>query len=470
VVEVGAGLEAAVEASFARWLDVLGDLVRIPSISADAGRAADLARSADAVADVLTASGLEQVRVVTVDGTWPAVIGERTNRPDRPTVLLYAHHDVQPPGVVDRWRTDPFEPVRRGDRLFGRGSADDKAGVIAHAAAVAAWLEVEDELPCNVKVLVEGEEEIGSPHLATFLDEHLTELAADVLVLADAGNWAEGVPALTCSLRGLAGGDVTLRALAGPAHSGLAGGAAPDPAMALARLLATLTDEHGDVAIAGFADDVRPLTGGERARLRALPTDEQRWRHDFGLLPGVELTGDPDATLYERLWTRPAITVTGFDSHPIEGSSNQIVAQASARLSVRLAPGQDPARANQLLAEHLRTHTPWGLSVDFVPADAAPAWACEPVGPAFDAADRALRAAFGTDVVHMGVGGSIPFVGPFAEAFGGIPALLLGPADPTSAIHGENESVHLGDLQRLAVAEAFLLAEIADLGPVVPPR
>jgi acetylornithine deacetylase/succinyl-diaminopimelate desuccinylase-like protein len=377
------------------------------------------------------------------------------------TVLLYAHHDVQPPGYEDRWESDPFEPVARDGRLYGRGTADDKAGAVAHGAMIKAWLDTTGALPCNVKVLVEGEEEIGSPHLAAFLGEYADDLAADVLLLADAGNWSVGVPGLTYSLRGLAGGDVTLTALDSPLHSGMAGGAVPDPTMALAALLTSLVDEHGDVAIDGFWDDVRPASDAERARLAALPVDEDRLRAAWGLLPGVELAGDPSVTVYERLWHRPAITVLGIDTHPIDGSSNQIVATAAARISLRVAPGQDPERLNRLLAGHVATHVPWGIDARFDAREATPAWSCEPEGPAFDAARRALTQGFGREPVLMGVGGGIPFVGPFATAYRGIPVLMLGPADPHSRIHGEDESLHLDDWRKLIVSEALLLEELA---------
>ena len=230
----------------------LEDLVRIPSISADPDRVRDVQRSADATAALLEGSGLEQVRLASVEDCPPAVIGERHRVPGAPTVLLYAHHDVQPPGFTDRWTSDPFEPVERDGRLYGRGSADDKAGAVAHAAAVRAWLDAAGELPCNVTVFIEGEEEIGSPRLDAFLARYVDELAADVLLLADAGNWSVGVPGLTCSLRGLAGGTLRLRALDGPVHSGMAGGVVPDPALALARLLGSLVDERGDVAVDGL--------------------------------------------------------------------------------------------------------------------------------------------------------------------------------------------------------------------------
>jgi acetylornithine deacetylase/succinyl-diaminopimelate desuccinylase-like protein len=312
-----------------------------------------------------------------------------------------------------------------------------------------------------VRVLIEGEEEIGSPTLHAFLSAHIDELRSDVLVLADAGNWKVGVPGLTYSLRGLAAADIELRALDGPVHSGMAGGAIPDPVMALARLLASLVDEHGDLAIDGLWDDVETPAERERAPITGLDDDPAGFANALGVRPGVEMVGAPDLTLHERLWFRPSLTVIGIDGHPIKGSSNQIVARASARLSLRLAPGQEPERVLTQLRAHIEQHVPWGLELRFRSLEGAPAWQTDPNGPAFDAARRALRAGFGTEPVVMGVGGSIPFVGPFADAFGGIPALLLGPADPRSRIHGENESLHLDDWRKLIAAEIHLLAELA---------
>jgi acetylornithine deacetylase/succinyl-diaminopimelate desuccinylase-like protein len=459
-------IRAAVDAGVADARDALEALVRIPSISADPDHSGDVQRSADATASYLEACGLEGVRQATVPGCPPAVIAEWMHAPARPgapapTVLVYAHHDVQPAGYEDRWQSTPFEPVERAGRLYGRGTADDKAGAVAHGAMVKAWLDTTGGLPCNVKVLVEGEEEVGSPHLAAFLAEHADELAADVLVLADAGNWSVGTPGLTYSLRGLASADVTLTELESPLHSGMAGGAVPDPTLALARLLSSMVDDHGDVAIDGFWDDVGALAPTERARLAALPVDEERLRDAWGMLEGVELVGDPAVSVYERLWHRPALTVLGVDTHPIEGSANQIVARAAARLSFRIAPGQDPHRLNALVAHHVATRVPWGIHATVEPDDELPGWSCEPDGPAFAAAERALTAGFGTAPVQMGVGGTIPFVGPFAAAYPGIPVLMLGPADPRSRIHGEDESLHLDDWRSLIRSEALLLGELA---------
>ena len=226
-----------------------------------------------------------------------------------------------------------------------------------------------------------------------------------------------------------------------------------------------MVDEHGDIAIDGFWDDVREPSARERERLAALPVHEDRLRAAWDVCDGVELVGDPSVSVYERMWHRPALTVLGFDSHPIEGSSNQIVASASARLSIRVAPGQDPKRCLELLRRHVEANVPWGLPVTFEPDDCVPAWSCEPEGWAFEAAERALATGFGKEPVLMGVGGTIPFVGPFVEVFGGIPALLLGPADPHSRIHGEDESLHLDDWRKLMKSEAHLLAELAAVSP-----
>lgn len=454
-------ITAAIEKGFDDARESLEHLARVPSISADANHVADVKRSAQLTASYLTECGLENVRQATAADCPPAVIGEWLHAEGAPTILLYAHHDVQPPGFVERWTSDPFEPVERDGRLYGRGTADDKAGAVAHGAMIKAWLDTKGALPCNVKVFVEGEEEIGSPRLAAFLEKYADELKADVLLLADAGNWKVGTPGLTYSLRGLVGADVTVKALRGPVHSGMAGGPVPDPVTALARMLSSLVDIRGDIAIDGFWDDVQALSEVERDRLAALPIDTDRLRDAWGVLPSVELTGEPSTSIYERLWFRPALSVIGFDSHPIEGSSNQIVAEASARLSIRIVRGQDPDRLLRCLHEHLESRVPWGLEFSFRADESVPAWSCTPEGWAFDAATRALKAGFGTEPVLMGVGGTIPFVKPFAEAFGGIPCLLLGPSDPESAIHGEDESLHLGDWRSLMVSEALLLSELA---------
>jgi acetylornithine deacetylase/succinyl-diaminopimelate desuccinylase-like protein len=451
-----------IDAKLPRHRATLDSLIRIPSVSAAGFPALEVRRSAEAAAQMLEEVGLANVRLLQVNDSHPYVAAEWLAAGEAPTVLLYAHHDVQPPGRRERWSDDPFEPVERAGRLYGRGSADDKAGAVMHAAAVDGWLGVGGGLPCNVKVLIEGEEEIGSGNLATFLERYGQALRADVIVLADAGNWAVGQPALTYMLRGLADIVVHVRALRAPQHSGVFGGVLPDSVIALSKMLATLLDERGMLAVPGLCDDVRLPSAAERERVAKLPFEETTFRRNAGLLGAARLTGDPNRAVLERLWMQPALTVLGVDAHPIAGSSNQVLAEASARISLRLAPGQDPKRCQRVLADHLKSVAPWGVEVEVdLGRESAPAWVCEPKGPAFAAAEAALTQAFGATPVYMGVGGSIPFVGPFAAAFGGAPALLTGPADPTSRIHSEDESLHLGDWHRHCRAEALLLAEIA---------
>ena len=461
------------------WLE---DLVRIPSISDLPAHADDCRRSAEATADLLRTAGLDEVRLLEVDDAHPYVTGAWLGAgPDAPTVLLYAHHDVQPTANPERWSSPPFEPTERDGRLYGRGTADDKAGVLAHVAAIRAWMTARGQLPVNVKVIIEGEEEIGSPHLGEFLAAHAEELSADVIVLTDLVNWKVGWPSLTWALRGMAEVYVTVRALERPVHSGMWGGAVPDALTGLVQLLATLHDEHGEVAVAGLDDDVRPLTAEERARMAELDDDPDGMRAEVGMLDGVRFVGDgsgagadageaagagADAghgspSLLERIWFRPTITPVGIDAPPTAEASNTLLARADAKLSLRLAPGQDPDRVLGVVADHLRTHAPLGMEVDVRFGYANAAWVTEPGGPAWEAAEAAMTAAYGRSPAALGCGGSIPFAEPFSDAFGGAPCLLVGVEDPATNAHGEDESLHLTDFARTCLTEAFLLDELA---------
>jgi acetylornithine deacetylase/succinyl-diaminopimelate desuccinylase-like protein len=454
----------AVRAGLARARNELEALTAIPSVGADPAHAPDVRRSAVLCAQILAGYGLENVAVLELPDAAPAVYADWLHAPNgAPTVLLYAHHDVQPPGIIENWTSDPFVAVERDGRLYGRGTSDDKAGAIAHAAAVGAWLRATGGVPCNVRVLIEGEEEVGSPNLERFLAAHSEQLASDVFVLADAGQWDVGEPGITASLRGLLTVDVELHGLRSPLHSGIHGGVVPDPAMELARLVSSMTDASGDIAIEGFANDVRALTPSEQERIAALPNDAGRFLAQVDALPGVQPAGSAEYTIHERLWSRPSLTIIGFDSHPIAGSSNQIVARARARCSFRLAPGQDPQRCAETVIAHVRSREPLGLHTTVTVLESTPAWSTETDAPAFRACERALLAGFGREAVVIGTGGSIPFVGPFAQIFGGIPALLIGPEDPYTRAHGEDESLHLDDWRKLIESEAHLLSELAAL-------
>jgi cysteinylglycine-S-conjugate dipeptidase len=452
------------------WLE---DLVRIRSISAQPEHAEDCRRSAEVTADLLRRAGLEEVRLLEVTGAHPYVTGSWLGAgPDAPTVLLYAHHDVQPVGTAHRWASPPFEPTERDGRLYGRGAADDKAGVLAHVAAIRAWITARGELPINVKVIVEGEEEIGSPNLETFLATHGAGLHADVIVLTDLTNWKIGWPGLTYALRGMAEAIITVRSLAQPVHSGMWGGAVPDALTGTMRLLASLHDEHGALTVRGFADDVRPMSNAERRRLEALNADPDELRKEVRMLDGVGFVGDADHALLERLWMQPTITPIGMDVPSVAEASNTLLSEVRTKLSCRLAPGQDPERALGTLRDHLQAQAPWGLHVEIEFGERNAAWVTEPSGPAWEAAVDAMTAAYGREPAAMGCGGSIPFVQPFSDAFGGAPCLLVGVEDPASNAHGEDESLHLEDFTKACLTEAFLLAELARTtgGPHRPGR
>ena len=442
------------------WLE---DLVRIPSISALPDHADDVRASAERTAQLLRRAGLEDVELLEVDGAPPYVTGAWLHAgPDAPTVLLYAHHDVQPVGTADRWSSPPFEPTERDGRLYARGAADDKAGILAHVAAIRAWIETRGDLPLNVKVIVEGEEEVGSPHLHAALAAHGARLTADVIVLTDLTNWQVGWPGITYALRGMAAVTVTVRTLAQPVHSGMWGGAVPDALTAMSRLLASLHDDHGAIAVPGFCDDVRPLSDDERARLDELDADPAQFRADVRMLDGVRFVGDADRSLLERLWMQPSITPTGVDVPSVDQASNTLLAQITAKLSCRLAPGQDPDRALHALRDHLLTEAPFGAEVEVDLGERNAAFVMEPGGPAWDAAVAAMTAAYGRAPAAMGCGGSIPFVEPFSAAFGGAPCLLVGIEDPGSNAHGEDESLHLDDFAKACLTEALLLIELAE--------
>ncbi len=422
-------------------------LVRIPSVSADPARADDVRRSAEATAQLFRAEGFADTQILTAAGGAPAVVARKPAPAGAPTVLLYAHHDVQPVGDPADWDSEPFEPTERGDRLYGRGAADDKAGIAAHLAAIRAFGE---ELPVGVTLLIEGEEEVGSPTLEKFLAEHKHLLAADVIVIADSGNWDIGEPALTTSLRGLVDCFVEVRTLTHGVHSGMWGGAVPDALTAMMRLLATLHDDTGDVAVEG-------LVSGPAADVD-YPLD--RVRAEAGLVDGLELIGT--GSVVERLWTKPAIATIGLDATSTAQASNTLIPSVKAKLSVRLAPGDSSKRAMQCLEDHLRKHVPWGAQLTFTPGEFGEPTKIDATGPAYDAARAAFKEAWdGVEPVDMGVGGSIPFIAAFHEAFPDASVLVTGVEDPDTRAHGANEGLHLAEFERVCVAEALLLHNLS---------
>ena len=446
--QVAGGLDTAAIADRVRELmpQVRADLealTRIPSISLDAYDQAQVERSAEATAGLLRAEGLE-VEIVR-EGGRPAVIGHRAGPPGAPTVMLYAHPDVQPVGDEADWDSPPFEPTERDGRLYGRGAADDKAGVMAHIAALRAHA---GDLPVGVTVFVEGEEEIGSDSLPQILERHGEKLRADAIVLADSTNWAIGEPALTTTLRGMIRVVVTARTLDHGIHSGMFGGAVPDALMALVRVLASLHDDEGNLAVEG-------LRSGHAADLEF---SEERLRAESGLLDGVETIGSD--SLLSRMWTKPSATIIGIDAPSVGTASNTLTPSARAKVSVRLAADQDDLEAFELVKAHLLAQVPWGAQVEVELEERGLGFAADAQGPIYDEARAAFTDAWGVEPVDIGVGGSIPFVAAFAEKFPDAAILVTGVEDPDTRAHGANESLHLGEFEKVCIAEAILLARL----------
>lgn len=435
-------LSTAVDSQFDDMRAILEDLVRIPSVSAGGYPAAEVRRSAEHIAELLRTEGASDVRLLELEGAHPAVYGEVAGPEGSPTVLLYAHHDVQPPGPAEEWETSPFEPFERDGRLFGRGASDDKSGVVMHLATLRAFA---GSPPVTLKIFIEGEEEVGSAHLADFLAAHAELLRSDVIVIADAGLWRVGAPGLTTSLRGLAACVVEVRTARHAVHSGEFGGVFPEAISALARLLATLHDEQGNVAIAGLAESEAP----------DLDLTEEEIREIMGTPPGLEQIGT--GSLTTRLWFKPAISVLALDAPRVSEAINQLVPVASAKVSLRIPPGQDAGAALDALRTHLIDHAPWGVDVTVTGTEKGAAFQLAASGPAAEAWKSAMQEVWGVEPVEMGQGGSIPFVADFSQLFPDAEILLTGAGDPTSAIHAPNESQDLRELRNSILAQVLAI-------------
>lgn len=449
----------AVEAGFPAAVAALGRLVRIPSVAFPGFPDEPLGTSAEAVAELLRGTGVfatvQVVRAAVPGGGSgsPAVLARRPAAPGRPTVLLYAHHDVQPAGHEEDWSSPPFEPTLVGDRLHGRGASDDKAGVVTHVAAVtAAAAALGDALGVGIAVFVEGEEEAGSRSFAALLDEHVDTLAADVIVVADSDNVSTTVPALTSSLRGNVTATVEVATLGHASHSGMFGGAAPDAMLAAIVLLATLWDGDGAVAVDGLTRHA-PADGGPDGPSAA------QLQEDAALLTGVRPIGH--GTVGERLWYGPSLTVTGIDAPDVRNASNTLQPSVRVRLSLRVAPGQDAADAFEALRRHLEQHVPFGAHLTVDDVDLGQPFLVDQGGWAAAEARAALRDGWGAEPELTGVGGSIPFISMLTERFPDAQILITGVEDPDTRAHSPNESQHLGVLRRAITAEALLLARLS---------
>ncbi|WP_295827031.1 dipeptidase [uncultured Microbacterium sp.] len=449
-------VQKAADAGIPSALSDLGSLVRIPSIAWPAFDQSALVKSADAVAALLEGTGVfdtVEVKRAAIPGTdefgQPAVLATRAARNGRPTVLLYAHHDVQPPGDEALWDSPPFEPTVRDGRLYGRGAADDKAGVMAHVGAIRAVSEVlGDDLDLGLAVFIEGEEEYGSRSFGQFLADNAEVLRSDVIVVADSGNWDERTPGLTVSLRGNARFTLTVRTLEHASHSGMMGGAVPDAMLATVKLLATLWDDDGAVAVEGLAVRDAETPAYDEATLRA----------ESGLLEGVSPIGRD--SILSRIWNKPSITITGWDATPVEAASNTLSPQTSVVISARVAPGQDAKEAFAAVEAHLRAHAPFGAQLQFTDVDCGDSFLVDTSGWAVEEARSSFADGYGVDSVDVGIGGSIPFISDLVREFPKAQILVTGVEDPHARAHSPNESLHLETFRNALVSEALLLARL----------
>ncbi|MFC5501518.1 dipeptidase [Lysinimonas soli] len=456
ITEGADALRELVQAGLPRAIAELSTLVRIPSVSWDGFDHGHVVASAEKVAELARETGVfDEVEIIQVPIAetgrlgLPAVLARRAARNGRPTVLLYAHHDVQPEGDEGHWDSKPFEPTLRGDRLYGRGTADDKAGVVTHLAAIRALtsaLGAEPEL--GIVLFVEGEEEFLSRSLPTILERHHQQLAADTIIVADSGNWDLETPALTVGLRGAVAFNLRISTLSHAVHSGQYGGAVPDAMLAAIELLATLWKKDGSVAVKGLTAHVAETPEYDEAKLR----------DETGLLDGAEPIGSGD--ILSRSWYQPSITVTGIDAPSVKNASNTLVPSVRVRISGRVAPGQDAREFYEKLEAHLLEHAPFGAQLSIEDLDLGEAFLVDTSGwAAADALDT-MHEAWGVPPVSMGSGGSIPFIADLVSRYPAAQILITGVEDPDARAHSPNESLHLPTLQRAILSEALLLARM----------
>ena len=442
----------AVKKLFPEALENLKDLVRIPGIAWEAFDAKQLEKSAEAVKSLFEELGVfEKVEILragygdSLVGA-PAIVATRKAKNSRPTILLYAHHDVQPPGDDALWESTPFEPEIRNGRMYGRGAADDKAGIIAHFASIKLLSEIAGaDFDLGLSIFIEGEEEAGSPSFATFLEDHKDQLEGDVIVVADSGNWSTTVPAITTTLRGLASIEFEVRTLDHAVHSGMYGGAVPDAMLALVKILGSMWDENGSVTISGLFSAENSNLDYSEAQLRA----------DSGLLPSTSAIGS--GPILPRIWTKPALTLIGLDYPTVALSSNTLVPSVRAKLSLRIAPGDDPERALEALKGHILAHNTLGAEITFGAAELGKPFSLGESGWAKTLAEQSLSLAFGEKSVDIGIGGSIPFIADLERVFPKAQVLVTGVEDPDSRAHSPNESLHLEGFQSAILAQLLFL-------------
>ncbi|NRQ36604.1 dipeptidase [Nonomuraea sp. NN258] len=439
-------IESAVAAAMPQAIEELRRLAAIPSVAFPGHPEEPVFAAAAVTEELLRSAGLPHVQQVAVEGSFPAVYGEAPAPPGAPTVLLYAHYDVQPAGDPAAWRTPPFEPTLIDGKLYGRGVADDKSGIISHVTALRTF---RGQFPVGIKVIIEGQEEYAGERLEAFVERNPDLLRADAIVVADTGNPRVGDPAVTTSLRGMAAFTIEVRTLREPVHSGSFGGAAPDALAALMRMLTSLHDDNGDIRVPGLP----------RGSFLGQGPAEEEFRKTAGVLDGVSLVGS--GSLADRLWSSYAITVTGLDVPTVSGAINAVQPAARARVTVRVPPAGDPKTTVDAVVDFLRQVAPWGVQVSFGDFTVGSGFQADSGGKARAALNRAMERAFGRPPRDVGAGGSIPLVNTLLKQFPAAEILLFGAEDEDAAIHAPNERLDLEELRRTATAEALFLHELS---------
>jgi acetylornithine deacetylase/succinyl-diaminopimelate desuccinylase-like protein len=442
-----------------RYVDELKAYLAIPSISALPQHAADVRRCAEATADELRRIGMQNVRTIDTPGN-PVVYADWLGAEGKPTVLFYGHYDVQPVDPLDKWTSPPFEATVRDGEIYARGAADDKGQIFMHFKAIEAHLRQTGSLPCNIKVFIEGEEEVGSTHLDDFVREHREDLAGDVVVISDSAMFDRGVPSICYGLRGLAYFQIDLKGTTSDLHSGSFGGAVANPAMVLAQVLAQLKDRSGRVKIPGFYDKVRELRPEEREQWKRLPFNETRYRKDLG---APRLFGESGFSTLERTWARPTVEVNGIlAGFTGEGAKTVIPATAMAKISMRLVPDQDPDEIASLFEAYLKKIVPKTVEMTLTRMHGGKPWMADFDNKFVQAAARAIERGFGKTPVFTREGGSIPVVSTFQQELG-LPSVLFGVGLPDENAHAPNEKLDLGNFHSGIIASAYLYGEIGSL-------
>ena len=440
-----------------RFIGELTEYLAIPSVSALPEHAEDVRRCAEFSADHMRRVGIQNVRVIDTPGH-PVVYGDWLGAPGAPTMLFYGHYDVQPADPVDLWESPPFEATVRNGEIYARGAADDKGQVFMHFKAIEAHLAQGGRLPVNLKIVLEGEEEVGSVHLGDFIRDHKDELVADVLVISDSPMFDRGVPSICYGLRGITYFQIDLRGTASDLHSGSFGGAVANPAFVLSQVLAQMKDRGGRVKIPGFYDDVRPLQDEERAEFKKLPFNEKHYRKELG---APRLFGEKDYTTLERVWTRPTFEVNGLLSgFTGAGSKTVIPAVAMAKVSMRLVPDQHPDKISQLFEDYVRKVTPKTVELTVTRMHGGHPWMTDFDHPFVQAAARAIERGFGRRPVFNREGGSIPIVTTFQDVLG-VPSVLFGVGLPDENAHAPNERLDLNNFHNGIISSACLYDELA---------